>query len=229
MCSESRGVPDTTHASEADRLVVDQVQPRGPAAPTEVLRVGPGVHAADGHDEADAIDGGDQPAAPCLGQADAGLGVDQGRIGCREVLGPQVGLLDVADPTPSERLDARGDDGPVPDVERLCGQSRGDADVEVRQPALAARHSGERLQEPWLPGHHLQDQLADVDLGHHGLAPGAQVGEARRVGDGVDLGGVQPTLGVDTDLVGLHPPGDVAQSAVQGTGLVLEEGVRGVG
>ncbi len=54
----------------------------------------------------------------------------------------------------------------------------------------------------------------------------AQVGEARRVGDGVDLGSVQPTLGVDADLVGLHPPGDVAQSAVQVTGLVVEEGVR---
>jgi len=42
--------------------------------------------------------------------------------------------------------------------------------------------------EPWFPTHHLQDQLAGVDAGQHGLTAPPQVGQAGWVGDGVDAG-----------------------------------------
>ena len=79
-------------------LVVDQIQPRRATPAPEVLRVGSGVDAAHGHDEADAVDGGDQPASPVLGQGDVGLGLDQRAVGGGEVLSPEVVLVDVAYP-----------------------------------------------------------------------------------------------------------------------------------
>jgi len=66
------------HAGQADGLVVEEVQPRRAPAPTEVLRVGPGVDAADRDDEADPVDRRHQTATPGLRQPDVGLGLDEG-------------------------------------------------------------------------------------------------------------------------------------------------------
>jgi hypothetical protein len=50
----------------------------------------------------------------------------------------------------------------------------------------------------------------------HRLAAAPQVGQARRVRDGVDLPGVQPAVVIDADLgVGDQAPGNVAQRGVQ--------------
>jgi hypothetical protein len=58
-------------------LVVDGVERGHAPFVAVVLGRGAGVDALDGDDEAQVGDGGEQPAAPHLGQFDKGLGTDQ--------------------------------------------------------------------------------------------------------------------------------------------------------
>jgi hypothetical protein len=53
------------------------------------------------------------------------------------------------------------------DVERVRGQARGDRHVEVGHPRAAPRDGGERLDEPGLPRHHLEDELGQIDARQH--------------------------------------------------------------
>src|SRR5467141_4657819 len=55
-------------------------------------------------------------------------------------------------------------------------------------------------RERRLPAHDLEHHLADVDVGDHRLHAGPQVGQARRIGNRIDLGGVQPAVGIDDHL-----------------------------
>ncbi len=110
--------------------------------------------------------------------------LDQRGVGGSEGVRPDVALVDVADAVPGERRHPRRDDRAVADVQGLGGQDGRDADVQVLQAALAAGDCGEGLQEAWLPAHHLQDQLTDVDAGHHGLRTVSEVHQARGIGDG---------------------------------------------
>jgi hypothetical protein len=51
-----------------------------------------------------------------------------------------------------------------------------------------------------MPGHDRQDEVREIDPREHALQPAAQIDEARRVGDRVDLVGVQPPVRVDMGL-----------------------------
>jgi hypothetical protein len=66
-------------------------------------------------------------------------------------------------------------------------------------------------------------------VGHHGLTTLPQVGQARRIGDRVDLGGVQPPTGVDVDRDVAEALGEVPQKVVQVSGVLSEEALRVLG
>jgi len=101
--------------------------------------------------------------------------------------------------------------------------------MKIIQPGFPAGDGGERLHEPRHPAHDLEHHLADVDVGHHGLTTVPQVGQARGIGDGVDLGGVDPPVGVDIDLHVAEALCEVPQKLVQVAGVLGEEGVRVLG
>jgi hypothetical protein len=65
---------------------------------------GTGVDAFDGDDEAQAVDGGEQPAAPHLGQFDAGLSGDERGVRRGGGVRAQVVLVDVGQPRAGQRL-----------------------------------------------------------------------------------------------------------------------------
>ncbi len=85
-------------------------------------------------------------------------------VACTGIVGgllrAQVVLIDVADPPPGQRRDPLGDDRDVPDVQRVRGERRGDAHVQVHQTRAAAgsatsgrppRGRGERVEERQCP------------------------------------------------------------------------------
>lgn len=199
---------------EPDRLVVEHVQPGRAAAAPEVLGVRARVDAADRDDEAHPVDARDEAAAPPAGQLDRVLRRDQDAVRRGVVRGAQVVLVDVADAPPRQRRHACGDHWDVADVQRVRGQRRGDRDVQT-QAAAAAGHADERRDESGVPGHDLQDEVREIGPREHALQPAAQIDEAGRVGDRVDLVRVQPPVGVDMDLragdeaVGQRSPGTV--------------------
>ena len=156
MCSESRGVPDSTRPASPTAWSLSNVQPGRAAPSTEVLRVRPGVDAADREDEAHPVDPGDQAAVRQLRERDRVLRGDQDAVGGRVVLRAQVVLVDVADTPPRQRRHTFADRGDVPDVQRVRGQRRGDRDVQITEAAAAAGHARERRDEPGVPGHDLQ-------------------------------------------------------------------------
>ncbi len=212
------------HARQADALVIDQVQPRGALATPEEFWIGPGSDAPDGHDEADAVHAADQPASQGLRKGDAGLGLHQRSVRSGKGLRSQVGLVDVADAPPGQGLHVRVDDCRVLEVEGLHRERGGDGDVQVLEPGLPARYRGERLEERRLPAHDLEHHLADVDVRDHRLHAGPQVGQARRIGDRIDLGGVQPAVGIDDHLgVGFQAPSEVPQYLVEVPGVLSEQ------
>jgi len=133
----------------------------------------------------------------------------------------------VADAVAGERLHPRGDDRAVANVQGLGSQGGGHADIQIVQPALAARDGREGLKEAGLPAHHLQDQLADVDAGHHALRALAEVDEAWGVRGGGQRRGVESSLSVHAGLdVGIQPAGDVPQGGIEVARLLLEKTLR---
>ena len=215
----TRGAGD--HATgESDGLVAEHVQPRGATPAPEVLRVRPRVKAADRDDKPHSVDPGHEPAAPAARERDLVLGGDQDGVGGGVVLRAQVVLVDMADPTPGQRRDALGDDRDVPDVQGVCGERRGDAHVQVRQTSAASGGADERLGEPGVPGHHLEDQIGEPDPREHRLQATPQVDQARRVRNCVDLARVQPALGVNFDLAIC---GQLAPGAVELRGLLFQQ------
>jgi hypothetical protein len=104
------------------------------------------------------------------------------------------------------------------------GQCRGDRDVQITQAAAATGHPGERRDEPGVPRHDLQDQVREIDPEEHGLQAPAQIDEARRVRDSVDLVGVQSPLSVDMHLrAGDEAVGQRSPGAVELPGMLGEQ------
>ena len=62
------------------------------------------------------------------------------------------------------------------------------------------REAKHRIGEAGLPGHHLQDQLADVDFRDHLLTPVPQLFERLRFGGGLQRCGMPATLLIDSDI-----------------------------
>ena len=78
---------------EAGELVRGEVVIRHPALGVEVLTVGTGIDRADRDDESQPIRRGDFAPAPCLGQGDGGLGIDEAGIGPGERLGAEYSFV----------------------------------------------------------------------------------------------------------------------------------------
>ena len=79
---------------QAGELIGDEVVVGDAATDAEVLRVGPRVHGAHGHDEAQAVGGGNLATAPGVGQRDPVLRRDQARVRRGQGLVAQVILAD---------------------------------------------------------------------------------------------------------------------------------------
>jgi hypothetical protein len=153
----------------------------------------------------------------------------QPRIRRRVGLGAHVVLIDVAEPIALERGHTGLDDRVEADVERVRGQARRDRQLQVLQPAAAAGHGGERLDEPGLPGHHLENRLGHADAREHRPHELAQLDQARGLLDRVQCAEVQPSLRVDRDRGVLEPSGDVAVGAVQHASVLCEQPVGVLG
>ena len=149
-----------------------------------------------GNDEPHPVDARHQAAAPLSGERYVVLRGDQDAGGGGVVLGAQVVLVDMADAAARQRRHAFGDHRDVADVQRVRGQRGGDRHVQVGESAAAARHPSERRHESGVPGHDL-DQVREIDPREHALQAAAQIDEARRVRDRVDLVGMQPPLGAE--------------------------------
>jgi hypothetical protein len=102
--------------------------------------------------------------------------------------------------------------------------------VHIGESAAAAGHPGERRHERGVPRHDLQDQVGKIDAGQHALQAAAQINEARRVGDRVDLVGVQPPVRVDVDLrAGDEPVGERSPGPVELLSVLSEQLARVLG
>jgi hypothetical protein len=118
-----------------------------------------------------------------------------------------------------ERRHALLDDRVKADVERVRGQASRDRDLQVPQTATAAGHGSERLDEPGLPGHHLEDHLGHAHTWEHRSDELTQLDQAFRLLDRLQRGHVQLALLVDRDRRALEPASDLAVGAVQHPGV----------
>ena len=209
---------------QPDALIGDHVQPGRATPPAEVARVRAGVDRADRDDEAHPVYRGDQPAAPRLGQLDAGLRLDEDLVRGGVSVRAQVVLIDMGEAGPAQRGTAVVDDRSEANVERVRAQRRRHRDVQVGQAGGAAGCRAKRVQEARLPAQHVQDQLRQVHRRQHCLQPTTQVRQARRVRDRVELGGVQAAVGVHGDGLCRVPP-----SGIQLAGCLVQQRRRVVG
>ncbi|BDM74741.1 hypothetical protein HEK616_82280 (plasmid) [Streptomyces nigrescens] len=91
----------------------------------------------------------------------------------------QVGLVDVTQPSVLQRVDP-ADHGGVADVAAAGDQERGDRDVQVLQPRLAAGDRRDRLVGAG-PGEHLQQDLFEFRLQRGQVQPPVVVEDDLRV------------------------------------------------
>jgi hypothetical protein len=110
------------------------------------------------------------------------------------------------------------------------GQAGRDGDVQVRQPGAAAGDGGERPGESWLPAHHLQQHLGQVDPRQHRADPLAQVDQAPWFRDRLDPLDVQPPVRIHADrVVDREPSGHAPVGVIQQQGVRGQQGVRVLG
>ena len=149
-------------AVQAGELVGDQVVERDSALLAEVVRVRTGVNGADRHHEAEAVGRRHLAAAPSPGERDAVLSGDQGSVGARQRLGPDVVLPDPAQSRaaqcghvePDHRLESR--------IASFREQHGADAGRDIAGARAALARVGESVREPGARVH-LEQQLGQVD------------------------------------------------------------------
>jgi len=156
-----------------------------------------GVQRSDGHDEAEAVSGGDFAATPVASELECRLIVDQPSIRLRQRLGPEVVLVDPTQPAARQPGHILAHQRLQANVAGLCQQHRTDANRQIFDSCGALAEMRELAREAG-PGIHFQEQLGQINARQERIDKTAQLDQACGLVYLVEAGHDQSILATST-------------------------------